>query len=946
MADRNGSDGASANGNGHIVLNNQSPLAERSAWGAIRTMVTNLVYDRVQAFQRWLDPRRDLNFECGYPGRTIDPDFYQELYERDPIAARVVEVFPKECWQVQPTVYEDDDPDTATEFEDGVDGLGAQLAGESYHGEEKGSLFWDVVKRADIASRICRHGCIVVGIDDGLPLNMPAKLRPYQPLKGNRDGAKGKPSVTTGEMEDEEDDGAEEGVDGGGGKSPTENQMAQFSTTFPYNPTYPGEEEELVAGLVKAKAGKGKGGIGKAERKILWMHVFPEATCRVQDYEQDPLSPRFGQPTSYAVTFGDPRQTMGPGMPLVQQTVHWTRVVPLAEDVRSVAPQGAAPAMEPVLNRLLDLRKVYGPDAEGYYRNGIPGWAFETHKELGSADLDKQSLKDNWEEYSNSMSRLMATEGGTLKPLTTSLADPKPHIEIQIEAICIKLGIPIRIFKGSERGELASSQDDAAWNDRLRERQNTYLTPRVICPVIDRLIALYVLPVPKAPDGYKVWWPDLESQGEAEKATIANTKVTALAAFFDPAKSLPMEVAPIDFWTRIMGEEEKEAKAIIKNAEKEKAKRQKEADELKVKEQEQQLAFQDAEARSAQDRDLDLQARQASVGMGTDEDPMAQLEGAVVENQETTYYGGFRYDPVTNTFCKTGKGGGIDPTCGGVPGGQSLAELRAERQRTYDAAVAAKTKKKNIELSNRVGEIDKQIKELEAKGKAPASPGEKKDATPAPTKQATPAPAPAPKPDPKPPREQPAAKPSQAQGKELKTDKARSDYAAKHADWGNDLSPAQQKALADYQREAYQKINKDLRAGKAPDKTAQDIDAAIKKSTIKEAVTVYRGVGANFDSSGMKPGAEFTDKGFVSTSMGKERAGLTTFSDAKTVFKINVPAGARAAVLNASPGRARSMEVEHEVLLPRNSKFRVVRVTEVNGKKVVEVEIVGGGSDA
>lgn len=705
---------SNGNGNGHLVHNEPEARPSRGPWSAIRTMVTNIVYDRLQAFSRWLDPRRSIEHECGYPSRVIDPDFYQELYERDPIAARVVDMYPKECWQVQPSVYEDDDPDTNTRWEDAFAGLGAQLAGESYHGEEKGSLFWDAVRRADIASRVCRYGAVVVLLDDGNPLDpsgahlqTPARMRPYKPLKGST-GSKGGVAAEQAKANGEEAEEVEEDEDRGEEEeeAATENQQ-QFSTAFPYNPMYPGENEVLVPpGMVKerlAKAGrngKGKGGDGAAERRLLGLHVFTEAQCRIQEYDQNPASPRFGQPLLYSVTFGDPRQTMGPNMPLVQTTVHWTRVIPLAEDLRGSGPQSAAPSLEPVLNRILDLRKVYGPDAEGYYRNGIPGWAFETHKELGSADLDKESLKDAWEEYSNSMTRLMATEGGTLKPLTTSLADPKPHIEIQIEAICIKLGVPVRVFKGSERGELASSQDDAAWNDRLRERQHNYLTPKVICPIIDRLIALYVLPVPESPDGYKVWWPDLESQGAAEKATIASTQVTALATFFDPAKGVFNEMAPMDFWTKVMGYDEDEAKAIIRNAEKEKAKRQKEADELKVKEQEQQLAFQDAEARAGMERDMEFQAQQAEQAAAQEAAAAAPAEGGNVaggtpvgaegadalmsrlttENEAFLhYYSGFRYDPVTNQFCRAGKGGGINPPCSPKKGTAATTDPTANR---------------------------------------------------------------------------------------------------------------------------------------------------------------------------------------------------------------------------------------------------------------------------
>jgi hypothetical protein len=156
--------------------------------------------------------------------------------------------------------------------------------------------------------------------------------------------------------------------------------------------------------------------------------------------------------------------------------------------------------MRPVLNRLLDLRKIYAGSAEGYWRAGcMPTTVLETIPQLGGdVKVDMQALKDMMEDVQNGLQKWYALMGMSAKTLAPTVVDPTAQVNVQTEAICIKIGCPIRVFKGSERGELASSQDDAAWNDRLRERQNNYLTPRLIVPLIDRLIAMGVLPEPKA----------------------------------------------------------------------------------------------------------------------------------------------------------------------------------------------------------------------------------------------------------------------------------------------------------------------------------------------------------------------------------------------------------------------------------------------------------------
>ena len=48
---------------------------------------------------------------------------------------------------------------------------------------------------------------------------------------------------------------------------------------------------------------------------------------------------------------------------------------------------------------------------------------------------------------------------------TTELLLRTPFIEVHLQAICIKIPCPKRVFMGSERGELASAQDDSQWND-------------------------------------------------------------------------------------------------------------------------------------------------------------------------------------------------------------------------------------------------------------------------------------------------------------------------------------------------------------------------------------------------------------------------------------------------------------------------------------------------
>ena len=63
------------------------------------------------------DPRRDINDECGYPAtENISLQDYRTMYERNPIAKKVVDLLPSHCWQVHPDVYEDEAVDEDTEL--------------------------------------------------------------------------------------------------------------------------------------------------------------------------------------------------------------------------------------------------------------------------------------------------------------------------------------------------------------------------------------------------------------------------------------------------------------------------------------------------------------------------------------------------------------------------------------------------------------------------------------------------------------------------------------------------------------------------------------------------------------------------------------------------------------------------------------------------------------
>lgn len=469
-----------------------------------RGLVANLFSLRRDWMKQINDPRRDINKECGYPETSVlDRYKYKEMYDRNPIAARAVEVLPKECWQVEPSVYERENVKTRTAFEDSWNELPKTLRGGSYaNTEECGNPVWEYLRRLDILSGVGQFAVMLIGINDGKPLAEAA-----------------------------------EGV-----------KVEQENVTF------------NLAGELPKKPKKG-------ERKLIYLRVFDESLVTVATWDNSPTSVRYQQPNSYNITMNDAKLNMGLGTSTSEQPssetveVHWTRVIHVADNLTTSEIFGNSRLMK-IYNRCLDCEKVTGGSGEMFWKQAGGLYSLETHPQNVDAEFNRADVKDQFEKLFNSLDRFIGIEGASVKSIAPTVADPTPQVNVIIESICIEKGCPVRIFKGSERGELASSQDDGAWNDRLRERQSGHITPHIIIPFIDRLIQMGVLEAP-GDKGYKVYWPDLESINEKDKAAIAVQKTQALTTYIGGGGDGLVE--PLDYLTKFLGMEDDVAQGIVDN---------------------------------------------------------------------------------------------------------------------------------------------------------------------------------------------------------------------------------------------------------------------------------------------------------------------------------------------------------------------------------------------
>lgn len=144
------------------------------------------------------------------------------------------------------------------------------------------------------------------------------------------------------------------------------------------------------------------------------------------------------------------------------------------------------------------------------------------------------------------------------------------------------------------------------------------------------------------------------------------------------------------------------------------------------------------------------------------------------------------------------------------------------------------------------------------------------------------------------------------------------------------LNSSEKAAALKYSGSAYHQINGDLRKGKAPDKTVHDLDSAIAKSPAPRDMVVHRGMSGDFVHelfSDMKPGDQFVEKGYTSTSAG----GHAAFGG-NVKMVITIPKGYPVAPIPSHHAG------ENEYLVRRNTKYQVTKI-EKNAKGTITAHV-------
>jgi uncharacterized protein len=246
---------------------------------------------------------------------------------------------------------------------------------------------------------------------------------------------------------------------------------------------------------------------------IVYLAPYAEDDAKVEKWNEDTASDRFGLPEMYALsrTLEGERQRTS-----VKRSVHWSRVLHVADGYIDDRVFGQ-PRLERVWNLIDDLEKVTGAGAEAFWLRAHQGYHFDLDPAMKIDPTEKDKMKDAAEEFAHGLRRTLATRGMDVTAFGSDVANFASPVDALMGLISSSTGIPKRILMGSERGELASSQDKGNWDERVSDRRRDFAEPQVVRPFVQMLIERGALPQVE----YDIRWPELTELDEEQKADIA-----------------------------------------------------------------------------------------------------------------------------------------------------------------------------------------------------------------------------------------------------------------------------------------------------------------------------------------------------------------------------------------------------------------------------------------
>lgn len=275
-----------------------------------------------------------------------------------------------------------------------------------------------------------------------------------------------------------------------------------------------------------------------------YLMPFGETNAEIKTFNRDIKSEEYGKPEIYSLTV-DTADGEG-GSETIE--VHASRCIHLAERLLDNDIYGSS-ILKPIFNKLEDLEKVSGGSAETFWTNARGGLNVNADKDVEISD--KEGLKSQIDDYIHKLTRVIRTQGMDVKTLDQMVHSPEHQVSTLLDLISGTTGIPKRILVGSERGELASTQDEDNWASRVDERRELFCGPCIMSRLVKMFIKIGAL---KESDEWEVKWPQLITLSDEKKAEIAVKKAQALATYANSVGADQI-IPPEQFVVEILDEE-------------------------------------------------------------------------------------------------------------------------------------------------------------------------------------------------------------------------------------------------------------------------------------------------------------------------------------------------------------------------------------------------------
>jgi len=186
----------------------------------------------------------------------------------------------------------------------------------------------------------------------------------------------------------------------------------------------------------------------------------------------------------------------------------------------------------------MDLRKIIGGGAEGFYKNSSQSVVFNL-QDASNASAYKDQLEafnEQYDAFTRSPGRKgLWTPGMDANVLNSTLMSPKEFFEVALNDVAAGSGIPATILIGKQTGRLASEEDSAHFLSVVQSRRENFGS-ELVARVLDWCMEHGVLPT----SDYELEGDELWARSDAEKLDNAKELAMINKEKFNSGGSVPL----------------------------------------------------------------------------------------------------------------------------------------------------------------------------------------------------------------------------------------------------------------------------------------------------------------------------------------------------------------------------------------------------------------------